>query len=119
MAALLWRVDGTGVGSSGSSSLLTIPPSRISQAGEALSDEPAYACFARRGEQDVRTFSAQPVGLGEGAVEVPGEANIRERGRLVDDGVGLCFQHGRAHGGWVDQIQRDRFRAERPQAFGV
>jgi hypothetical protein len=38
------------------------------------------------------------LGLREGVVQVLGEARIRQRGRLMDDRVGLGFEDGLAHG---------------------
>ncbi len=55
----------------------------------------------------------------EAAIEVPGEAKIRQRGRLVNDRLGLACENGLAHRGRVEQIERDRLRAERPHALGV
>jgi hypothetical protein len=41
----------------------------VAEAGEALRDDPVYACLAR-GEQRVGAFGPEPVGRREGAVEV-------------------------------------------------
>ncbi len=87
---------------------------RVAVVGEALGDEPAHACLTRGGQQRVGAFGPKPVGRREGAVEVPAEARIRQSGRLVDDRLGLGFQDGRAHGARVKQVERDRFRPERP-----
>jgi hypothetical protein len=62
---------------------------------DALSDEAAHARFACGGEQVVGAFSAQPVGLGESAIEVSAEAHIRHRGGYcyeIEDSIGGCRQ---------------------------
>ena len=94
------------VGSSGSSSVLTGPPSRayrkLAKLWATNRRTPASRAAASRASVP---FGAQPVGLGEAAVEVPGEAQVRQRGRLVDDRVGLALEHGLAHGARVEQIE--------------
>jgi hypothetical protein len=52
--------------------------------GEALGDEAADARLLRGGQQRVGAVGAQPVGLGEAAVEVFEVVQARERGRLVE-----------------------------------
>src|SRR5262249_22936520 len=47
------------------------------------------------------------------AVEVPPEARIRERGRLMDDRIGLPFQDGVSHRGGIEQVEHDRLGAKR------
>src|SRR5687767_10270756 len=84
MAAIVSRIAGTGVASSGSSSVLT-GPTLVARAGVALGDEPAHSRLARRGEQRVGALGAQPVGPGEAAVEVLEVAQAGQRGRLMDD----------------------------------
>jgi hypothetical protein len=64
-------------------------------------------------------LGAKPVRLREASVEVLEVAQIRQSGRLMDDRVGLGFEHGLAHGARVEQIERDRLRPERPYTFGV
>jgi hypothetical protein len=91
----------------------------VPQAGEALGDEPSHTRFAGRREQRVGPFGAKPDGLGEAAVEVPGEARILERGRLVHYRFGLGFQDGPAHGGRVEQIELERLGPECPYALGT
>src|SRR6266542_6268125 len=90
-----------------------------SESGEALGEEAGHACLARGGQERVGALAPKPVGLREAAVEVPGEAHIRQRGCLVDDRVGLGFEHGLAHGARVEQVERDRLRPERPYTLGV
>jgi hypothetical protein len=75
---------------------------RVPRAGEALGDEPAHARLACGGQQCVGALDPQPVGLRERAVEVPGEAHIRQSGRLMDDRVGPAFEHGLADGARVE-----------------
>jgi hypothetical protein len=67
------------------------------------------------GEQVVGALGAQPVGLGEGAVEVPAEARVCERGRLVDDRVRLGTRDRLPHGLRVECVEHDRLGAERAQ----
>src|SRR5262245_46303192 len=57
----------------------------VAHAGEALCVEAGDAGLARGGKQVVGAFRAKPVRLREGAVEVPAEARVRERSRLMDD----------------------------------
>src|SRR6266508_3460126 len=92
---------------------------RVAEAGEALGDAPGHAGLARGGQQVVRALGPKPVGLREAAVEVPGEAHIRQRGRLVDDRLGPGFEHSLAHCARVEQIERDRLRPERPYTLSV
>jgi hypothetical protein len=91
----------------------------VAHAREALRDEAGDAGLARGGEQGVGAFRAEPVRRREGAVEVPPEARVRERGRLMDDRVGLRFQDGVSHGGGIEQIEHDRLGAERPYTVGT
>jgi hypothetical protein len=91
---------------------------RVSVAGEALGDEAAHACFACGGEQRVRALDAKPVRLGEAAVEVLEVAQVGERGRLVDDRIGPGGGNRLADGRRVEQVENDRLRPERAQAFG-
>jgi hypothetical protein len=78
-----------------------------------------HAALARRGQERVCALTPKPVGLREAAVEIPREAHVGQSGRLVDDRVGLVFEHGLSHGAGIEQIELDRLRAERPQAFVV
>jgi hypothetical protein len=81
------RIAGTGVGSSGSSSVLTGPAhAGIPSAGEALGNEPPHARFARCGQQRVSALRPKPVRLRETTVEVLEVPQIRKSGRLMDDG---------------------------------
>ena len=82
-------------------------------------DEAGDAGLARGGEQVVGALGAQPVGLRERPVEVPAEARVRERGRLVDDRIGGGFEHRLAHGACVEKIERNRFCAERADALAA
>jgi hypothetical protein len=86
---------------------------RVAETREALGDEPGHACIAGGGQEGVGALASKPVGLGEALVEVLGEPHIRESGRLVDDRVGLGLEHSVAHRARVEQIERDRVRAER------
>lgn len=92
---------------------------RIAQAREALGQEPAHAGFPSRGEQRVRPLRAQPVGLRERAVHRPGETHVRERGRLMDDRLGLALEHRLPYGARVEQVERDRPGAGRPHPTAV
>ena len=49
--------------------------------------------LARGGQERLGALPPEPVGLREAAVEVPGEADVSEGGRLVDDRVGLGREH--------------------------
>jgi hypothetical protein len=89
----------------------------VPRAGEALGYEPLDAGAARRGQQRVGALGPKPVGLREDAVEVPGEMLIPQGGRLMDDRVRLGFENSLAHRARVEQIERDRLRAERAYAF--
>jgi hypothetical protein len=84
-----------------------------------LGDEPAYAGLGRGGQQRVGALGPEPVGGGEAAVQVPGEAHIRQGGRLVDDRLGPGPQDGLARGAGVEQVERDGLGAERPHPLGV
>ena len=92
---------------------------RIPEAGEALRDEPGHAGLAGSRKERVGALASKPVGLGEGAIEVPGEPHIRQSRRLVDDRVGLRFQQDLAHGALVEQVEPNRFRPERSYTFGA
>jgi hypothetical protein len=82
-----------------------------------LRDEPAYACLARGGEEIVGALGAKPIGLGEDAVEVAGGARVRERGRLMDDRVGLGGGDRLAYCPGVERVEHDRLGAETAQPF--
>jgi hypothetical protein len=71
------------------------------------------------GQQRVGAFGPKPVGLRERAIEASAKAHARQRGRLVDDRVGLGFEDGLAHGASVEQVERNRFGSERAQTLGV
>ena len=79
----------------------------------------AHAGLAGGGEQRVGALGPQPVRHMEGAVEVLEVAQVGQRRRLVDDRLGLGFEHAPPHRGRVEQIERDRLRAERPHALGA
>ena len=81
----------------------------------ALRDESAYASLVRGRQQGVRSLRSQLAGLGRHLVHVPAELHVRQRGRLVDDRLGLVLEHGFAHRARVEQIEHDRLRAQRPQ----
>ena len=87
------------------------------EAGEALRDEPADARLARGREQRVGALGPQPVRLRERAVEVAREGQVRQGRRLVDDRVRRGLEHGPAHGRAIEQIERDRLGAERPEVL--
>jgi hypothetical protein len=84
-----------------------------------LGDEPPHARFARGGQQPVSPLRPKPVRLRETTVEVLEVPQIRKSGRLMDDGVRFGFENGRTDGSSVEQIERDRFRPERPYPFSV
>jgi hypothetical protein len=90
----------------------------VARARIALGDEPANTRLARGCHQCVGALGAQPVGLREAAVEVLEVAQIRQRGRLVDDRLRLGCEQGLAHGARVEQIEHDRLRSERAYALG-
>ncbi|HEY6775104.1 MAG TPA: hypothetical protein VI122_01185 [Thermoleophilaceae bacterium] len=99
---------------------MTGPPSRAYRALAKLwGDEPAHVRLLRGGQQRVGALGPKPIRLREGAVEVPGEAHIRQSGRLVDDRVRLGFEDGLPHGARIEQIERDRLRPQRPYRVGV
>ena len=92
---------------------------RVSHTGEALGDEAPNASLACGGEQRVRPLSPEAVGRRERLVEVPREPSILQRCRLVDDRLGLRFEHGLTHGARIEQIKCDRLCPERPYALGA
>jgi hypothetical protein len=92
---------------------------RVPKAGEALGDEAAHARGARSGDERVGALDPQPVGLREGAVEVPGEPHVRERGGLMDDRVGLGGHDGLDDRFALEQVEHERPRPERAEAFGL
>ena len=83
----------------------------------ALGDEPADSRFARSGEQDVGALGAEPVRLGEGSIEVLEVADARQRGRLMDDRVGLCGSNRLAYRPSVERVEHDRDGSEGAQQF--
>ena len=91
----------------------------VAEGGEALGHEAARASFAGGGQQGVGALGPQPVGLGEGLVQLPGEATTGQRRRLVDDALGPGFEDGPACSARVEQVERDRLGAERPDPLGV
>jgi hypothetical protein len=82
-----------------------------------LGDESAHARLARCVEEVVGAFGAQPVSLREGSVEVPAEADVCERGRLMDDRVGLGAHDRFMDGLGVERIEHGRLRAEFAQLW--
>ena len=83
----------------------------------ALGDEPADARFACGGEQVVGPFGAESVRLGEGAIEMPEVADARQRGRLMDDRVGLGGGNRLAHCVGIERVEHDRLGPEPAQLF--
>src|SRR6185312_6482324 len=55
----------------------------------------------------------------EDLVEVPGEGDVRQRGRLVRDRVGVRPDDGLAHGARVEEVELHRLRSERPYPVGA
>ncbi len=92
---------------------------RVQVGREALGHEPAHAGVGGRGQQRVGALGPQPVGDGEGLVQVAAEADAGQRGGLVHDRLRPGGEHGRAHGGRVEQVEPDRFSAERFQHPGA
>jgi hypothetical protein len=90
----------------------------VAEAGEALGDESAHAGLVRGGQKSVGALGPEPVGRREAMVQLPREARIRQRGRLVHDRVGLGFEDGLAHSARLEQVERDRLRPERPYPLG-
>ncbi len=80
----------------------------VAVGGEALGDEPLHARLARRVEEGVGALGPEPVGLGEGFIELPGKAATGKRRRLVDDHLRPGVEHGFAHGCGIEQVERDR-----------
>jgi hypothetical protein len=91
----------------------------IEHAGEALRDEPGGARFTRGCQERIGALRAQPVRLDKALVQVPRELDIRQRCRFMDDRVGLRREHRTAHGGRVEEVERDRLGAERAYAFST
>ncbi len=90
-------------------------PARI-----ALRNELPRPDRQRGGEQVVRSFRAKPVRLRERLVELPEvPADAAERGRLVDDDLGLRLGDRPADGLRVQHVENDRLRAERPQGLDL
>jgi hypothetical protein len=92
---------------------------RVPGARKALGHEPTNTRLARSGEQRVRAPGAQLVGRREPSVEVPEVLHLLERGRLVNDRIGLGTQNGLADGPGVEQVELDRLRTERPDPIGT
>jgi hypothetical protein len=83
-------------------------PARI-----ALCDELSGPDRQRGGEQVVRSLCAKPVRPSERLVELPEAAtDAAERGRLVDDDLGLRLRNRPADGFGVQHVEDDRLRAE-------
>jgi hypothetical protein len=85
------------------------------EGSNALRHESAYAGLARGRQQRVRPLRSQLAGLGGHLVHVAAELHVRQRGRLVDDRLGLHLEHDLAHRTRVEQVEPDRLRAPRPQ----
>ena len=92
---------------------------RVAVVRVALGEEPAHARLAGGGEQRVGPLGPQPVRLMEAAVEVLEVAQVCQRRRLVNDRLGLGFEHRLAHRAGVKQVEGDRLRAERPHAVAA
>jgi hypothetical protein len=84
-----------------------------------LGHEAADAGFPCGSQQRVRAHGAEPVRLGEASVEVLEVAQVGERGRLVNDGLGLGIDHRFAYGVWIQHVEHYRLRPEAVQAFGL
>ncbi len=80
----------------------------VAIAREALCDEAAHAGLVSGGKQRICAVRAKAVRLGEAAVEVLEVAQAGERGRLVDDGIGLGRGYRLANGRRVEQVEHDR-----------
>ena len=105
---------GGGSGSSGSSSLLAAAPVRASgQPAWLLGDQPPCTSCARRRNEVVRSFRAQPVGRGKTAVEIAQICERRERRQLVDDDVRFRARNRHKDGGRIERIGDDRLGARR------
>jgi hypothetical protein len=74
-----------------------------------------HARRSRRGEQVIGALGPQPAGLVQGPVELAGEAAAGQRRRLVDDRLWPGVEHGCAHGGRVDEIERHHLGPEGQQ----
>src|SRR5262249_5614856 len=72
-----------------------------------------------RGEQVVGALDAQPVGAGEGPVEVAYVVAADELGRLVDDHVRPDGRHGGAHRAAVEDVEDDGRGAGLAQGAGA
>jgi hypothetical protein len=117
-AATLSRADATGV----RIERVVLALDRAALAGVAvghvaLGDEPAGARFARGREQVVGPFAAEPVRLGEGAIEMleVAAADARQRGRLIDDRVGPGGGNRLAHCPRVERVEHSRLGSEPAQ----
>ncbi len=81
---------------------------------EALRHEPLDAHRLRGGQQVVGALGAQPVGLREGAVEVP-QVHRADRRQLVHDDVRLGGRHGGRHLLGVQRVRHHRRRTQLAQ----
>jgi hypothetical protein len=72
------------------------------------------------GRQDVvGPGGPQPVRLREAPVKVPEVAQIGQRGRLIDHGIGSRGRDRGHRGRGVQDVQGDRLGTERPQRLGL
>ena len=83
----------------------------------ALGDKLLDARFACGREQVVGAFGAEPVRLGEAAIDVLEVAEARQRRRLVNDRVGLSGDDCVAHCPGVERVEHDRLGSEGAQPF--
>ena len=65
----------------------------------------------------VGALGAEPVRLGEGSIEVLEVADARQRGRLMDDRVGLGGSNRLANRPGVERVEHDGLGSKRAQQF--
>ena len=86
---------------------------RVRVAGVALCHEPLDTGGARRGQEVVGAFGAQPVRQLEALLEAA-EVDAGQRGQLMDDRVRLRLRHGGHHRVAVERVEHDRLGAQIP-----
>ena len=107
-----------GSGSSGSSSVLTGPPTRAAgQPAKLWATTRAPPVSHAADSRLLRALRAEAVGGGERPLEAPEVEVAGQRGHLVDDRVGLRGGDGGAHRVAVEAVEDDRLDALRPQAL--
>src|SRR5215204_271645 len=112
MASRVVRTWAGGVVSSGSSSLLTIPPVRAYGQGAKLCATKRFTPHgAPGGEQVIRALGPQPVRGGEVALHAA-RVERPDGGQLVDDHVGLSLRDRASDRLWVECVRDHRACAQ-------